>query len=102
MWLTIFLRFSSNNLIENSMPNCNNCGNYITVNAVYKRQIYVGRSSRTSYGKRTSFSSANHYRKRSVCKSCALKIDKINRRNNIIRTIFYLMFLGGIIYYFIK
>ncbi len=84
------------------MPNCNNCGNYISVHGVYKRQIYVGRSSRTTYGKRTSFSNANHYRTRSVCRSCALKIDKINKRNDRLRIIFYLLFFGAIVYYFVK
>ena len=43
------------------MPNCSNCGNYITVHEVYKRHIYVGRSNRSTYGKRSSFSTANHY-----------------------------------------
>lgn len=84
------------------MPNCSNCGNFITVHEVYKRQIYVGNSRRTTYGKRTSFSNANHYRKRSVCRSCALKIDKINKWKNNIRIIFCLLFLGSIVYYLMK
>jgi len=84
------------------MPNCSNCGNYITVHEVYKRHIYVGRSNRSTYGKRSSFSTANHYRKRSVCRSCALKIDKKNKIQKIVSTVFYLLVLGGVIYYFMK
>ena len=84
------------------MPNCSNCGNYITVHGVYKRHIYVGRSNRSTYGKRSSFSTANHYRKRSVCRSCAEEIDRKNKRKRIISNIFYLLILVGVIYYFFK
>lgn len=84
------------------MPNCGKCGNYITVHGVYKRQIYVGSSSRSTYGKRSSFSTSNHYRKRSVCKSCAEYIDRQNKRSRIITNIFCLLIVVGVIYYFIK
>lgn len=84
------------------MPNCGKCGNYITIYEVYKRQIYVGSSSRSTYGKRSSFSTSNHYRKRSVCKSCAEKIDRKNKISRIISNIFYLSVVIGIIYYFMK
>lgn len=84
------------------MPNCSNCGSYISSYGVYKRQIYVGSSNRVNYGKRSSYSNAKHYRIRSVCKKCAEYIDKQNVRRRRVSMIFWILVIAAILYYLLK
>jgi hypothetical protein len=64
--------------IKTIMPNCSNCGEFIQPNEVYKREIYMGTTNRVNYGKRVTFGNSRHYRKQTVCYSCAKLIDQQN------------------------
>jgi len=60
------------------MPNCSSCGKYIQPTEVFRREMYVGTTRRVHYGKRISFGNSTHFRKQSVCISCAKSIDDAN------------------------
>lgn len=83
------------------MPNCQNCGNHMGHDEIYRREIYSGRSNRVSYGKRITFGTSTHYSIKNVCLTCATEIDNANKKSNNSTTIFLLIIAITVGLYFL-
>ncbi len=66
------------------MAYCYNCGANISNREGYRREVYTGSSARVYFSKRMSSSYGAHYGVRTVCKSCAKRIDESNKNARII------------------